>query len=99
MSQKSMYEPNKTVTLQRSEYDKLVELLENLKAHGLYSREGVINTHEQVYSETVTITRKEYEGLIEDSRFLDHLIANGVDNWEGYSRPSDEDEDEDEIPF
>ena len=34
--------------------------------------------------ETVTITRKEYERLSEDSRILGNLRAAGVDNWEGY---------------
>jgi len=33
---------------------------------------------------TVEITVKEYESLLEDSRFLAALIAAGVDNWEGY---------------
>lgn len=32
----------------------------------------------------VTITRKEYDSLIEDSEFLEALRAAGVDNWEGY---------------
>ena len=35
--------------------------------------------------EMVTITKKEYDSLVEDSRFLDHLRGAGVDNWEGYS--------------
>lgn len=34
--------------------------------------------------EMVTITRKEYDSLIEDSEFLEALRAAGVDNWEGY---------------
>ena len=45
-------------------------------------------------NEMITVSRKEYDQLIEDSIFLEHLHANGVDNWEGYSRP-DEDEDDD----
>lgn len=46
--------------------------------------------------ETVTILRSEYDHLIEDSQFLEHLHANGVDNWEGYTRPYDDEDDEDD---
>lgn len=34
--------------------------------------------------EMITITKKEYVGLIEDSRKLAALEGAGVDNWEGY---------------
>lgn len=34
--------------------------------------------------ETITITKKEYKKLVEDSAFLDALSAAGVDNWDGY---------------
>jgi len=34
--------------------------------------------------ENITISKKEYDSLVEDSRFLDHLRGAGVDNWEGY---------------
>ena len=34
--------------------------------------------------ETVTISKKEYDELIEDMRFLNALRAAGVDNWDGY---------------
>lgn len=34
--------------------------------------------------ETVTITKKEYDRLVEDSKWLSYLEAAGVDNWEGY---------------
>ncbi len=34
--------------------------------------------------ETVTISKKEYEELLEDQKFLDALKGAGVDNWEGY---------------
>jgi hypothetical protein len=34
--------------------------------------------------ETVTISKKEYEQLKEDSFFLECLQGAGVDNWEGY---------------
>jgi hypothetical protein len=33
----------------------------------------------------VTITREEYDALLQDSKFLQALEAAGVDNWEGYS--------------
>jgi hypothetical protein len=35
-------------------------------------------------NETVTITKEEYERLLEDSEFLNCLRAQGVDNWVGY---------------
>jgi hypothetical protein len=41
-------------------------------------------------AETVTISRSEYDDLKADARFLEHLKAKGVDNWEGYSSPDDE---------
>jgi PHD/YefM family antitoxin component YafN of YafNO toxin-antitoxin module len=34
--------------------------------------------------ETVTISKKEYESLKEDARWLQCLENAGVDNWEGY---------------
>ena len=33
---------------------------------------------------TVTITKREYEDLLEDSKILQRLEDAGVDNWEGY---------------
>jgi hypothetical protein len=33
--------------------------------------------------ETVTITKKEYESLIEDQNWLNTLKNAGVDNWQG----------------
>ena len=45
--------------------------------------------------ETVTISKEEYESLLEDSRLLGALQAAGVDNWEGYDNACellDEDE-------
>ena len=33
----------------------------------------------------VTITREEYDSLMQDSATLRALEAAGVDNWEGYS--------------
>lgn len=35
--------------------------------------------------EMVTISKEEYEGLLERSEFLSCLNACGVDNWQGYS--------------
>ena len=37
--------------------------------------------------ERINISKKEYIELVEESRLLRHLQANGVDNWEGYSHP------------
>lgn len=34
--------------------------------------------------ETVTISKKEYDDLLADSKFLSLLEMFGVDNWEGY---------------
>ena len=34
--------------------------------------------------ETVTISKKEYESLLEDSKKLTALENAGVDNWEGF---------------
>lgn len=43
--------------------------------------------------EMVTITRKEYEELLEDSKWLRCLEGAGVDNWEGYDIARDYMED------
>ncbi len=34
--------------------------------------------------ETITISKKEYDRLIEDQKMLRALRAAGVDNWDGY---------------
>ena len=34
--------------------------------------------------ETVTISKKEYDSLLEDRKWLQALENAGVDNWEGY---------------
>ncbi len=34
--------------------------------------------------ETVTISKEEYESLLEDQKLLQCLQDAGVDNWEGY---------------
>ena len=44
--------------------------------------------------ETVTITKKEYDSLKEDSDWLRHLENAGVDNWEGISFAHDLKRDE-----
>jgi hypothetical protein len=44
--------------------------------------------------ETVTITKKKYEKLLEDSRTLSRLYAAGVDNWEGYGLAFEDEEGE-----
>lgn len=44
--------------------------------------------------EKITITKKRYLTLLESEKLLSHLEANGVDNWEGYSHPDDDNEEE-----
>ena len=34
--------------------------------------------------ETITISKKEYESLLQDSKKLSALEGAGVDNWQGY---------------
>ena len=34
--------------------------------------------------ETITISKKEYESLLEDQKLLECLQGAGVDNWAGY---------------
>jgi len=34
--------------------------------------------------ETITITKKEYNSLLEDSEWLQALEGAGVDNWDGF---------------
>lgn len=45
-------------------------------------------------TETITISRKVYEELVEDQKFLSALIACGVDNWSGYDSVLDMIEDQ-----
>jgi hypothetical protein len=40
--------------------------------------------------ETVTITKKQYQELLDDSLILNCLRNNGVDNWEWYGEAMDE---------
>jgi hypothetical protein len=49
--------------------------------------------------ETVTISKTEYDRLIEDQLILQALYAGGVDNWDGYNDAvggEEEDDEEDE---
>lgn len=39
--------------------------------------------------ETVTITKSEYDRLLDDYKFLEALRAAGVDNWGGYDDACD----------
>jgi hypothetical protein len=41
-------------------------------------------------NETVTISKKEYESLLDDSHKLECLENAGVDNWGGYSDAMEE---------
>jgi len=41
--------------------------------------------------EEIVIDIETYNRLLQNSEFLEHLLANGVSNWEGYSRPPEED--------
>lgn len=43
---------------------------------------------------TVTIPKADYDQLVKDSEFLAALEACGVDNWEGYSLASGDDDEE-----
>lgn len=43
--------------------------------------------------ETVTITKREYDRLVKDQRFLIRLEAAGVDNWVCYDDCLEADED------
>lgn len=47
-------------------------------------------------TDTVTITKEEYESLKRDSVILQALYANGVDNWEGYGEALEDSDDETE---
>lgn len=38
----------------------------------------------KINEKTVTISKKEYDDLIEDSLWLSCLESAGVDNWSGY---------------
>lgn len=42
---------------------------------------------------TVTISLKRYNSLLDSERMLHHLYELGVDNWDGYCSPDDEEED------
>ena len=46
--------------------------------------------------ETITISLDRFKRLVKDSKQLHHLEANGVDNWEEYSRVGDDDDETEE---
>jgi hypothetical protein len=46
--------------------------------------------------ETVTISKEEYESLLDDQHKLECLEAAGVDNWQGYSDAMEMYREEDE---
>jgi len=39
---------------------------------------------EGIVAEKIEVDKKEYEELVNDQKFLNALMAAGVDNWEGY---------------
>lgn len=45
---------------------------------------GVKNMEDEKMSEEITITKKEYEELLDQVRLLNCLRSGGVDNWGGY---------------
>ena len=47
-------------------------------------------------NDTVILTMKEYDKFNEAYKQLNHLINNGVDNWDGYSHYSWDEEGEKE---
>lgn len=48
------------------------------------------DTENKKNTEMVTVTRKEYESLLENSEILSSLECAGVDNWEGYDLAMEE---------
>ena len=56
-----------------------------MKGHGrMYIDELKKGKHMTDNEETVTISLKEYEQLLDDSEWLRALEDAGVDNWEGF---------------
>ena len=51
--------------------------------HGYFFCEQINYMHIET-EPTITITKKQYDQLIEDQQFLQALEGAGVDNWEGY---------------
>ena len=54
--------------------------------------------NQDMLEETITITKSEYESLLEDRKRLRSLEAAGVDNWSGYdyARELYEEDDDDD---
>ena len=46
--------------------------------------------------ETIIIPFRRYLELLDKEKVLDHLYYLGVDNWEGYQVPYEEEEEDDE---
>jgi hypothetical protein len=48
------------------------------------ARRYVVEIKVKYMEETITISKKEYESLLKDSKKLSALEAAGVNNWDGY---------------
>lgn len=48
---------------------------------------------------TVSVSKTEYDRLVESDQKLQMLIAHGVDNWSGYGEAMQELHDEKDLPF
>jgi len=73
--------------------DDLHTLIEKLRIRCGMTKDEVFNLgypKNQTMEETVTITKKHYNDLLEDSRQLQCLENAGVDNWDGYSYAMEE---------
>lgn len=47
-----------------------------------------------VEADSVTISKAEYQQLLDDSNFLNKLYAHGVDNWSGFDDAVDDFEED-----
>lgn len=56
----------------------------SIPSGGSYNNSNIKVTQMAADEITITITRKEYDELLEDSKILQALYAGGVDNWEWY---------------
>ena len=62
---------------------------EKLPGENLPDTETICYFGNQNMNETITISKKEYDSLVEDAKFMRALEAAGVDNWEGYGIAQD----------
>lgn len=60
------------------------DALKKSKASTIKSKPTTGLTHNIMANETVTISKEEYESLLEDRKWLQALESAGVDNWQGY---------------